>query len=309
MLADLLAGDDAQIAATLAVIAAASADVLVLQDIDFDAEGAALLALIRRLEGVSQTYPHHLTLRPNTGWPTGVDLDGNGRSTDPRDAHGFGRFNGDGGMAILSRHPITRVHDFSNLHWVDPPGNSAARFTPPEALDHLRLQEVAAWVAEIALPDGAFQLLVGHASAPVFDGPEDRNGWRNADQLRFWMQLLDGWRPEGTDLDLNMERLALIATLNVDPNRGEGHQTALGELLMHPALQDVVPESSWGTATADWADPTPGNLRVDYILPARGLDVVDHGVLWPEGEGDGPLPLSIVEEASDHRLIWIDLRL
>ena len=28
--------------------------------------------------------------------------------------------------------------------------------------------------------------LVSHPTPPVFDGPEDRNGTRNADEIRFW---------------------------------------------------------------------------------------------------------------------------
>ena len=42
LLRDLRRGEDTQIAATIAVIAAARADVVLLQDIDFDAEAAAL---------------------------------------------------------------------------------------------------------------------------------------------------------------------------------------------------------------------------------------------------------------------------
>ena len=28
--------------------------------------------------------------------------------------------------------------------------------------------------------------LVSHPTPPVFDGPEDRNGTRNFDEIRFW---------------------------------------------------------------------------------------------------------------------------
>ena len=57
--------------------------------------------------------------------------------------------------------------------------------------------------------------------------------------------------------------------------------------------------------TADFDDETPGNLRVDYVLPSVGLDVAAAGVFWPvEGA-----PGAALIDASDHRLVWIDVTL
>ncbi len=63
--------------------------------------------------------------------------------------------------------------------------------------------------------------------------------------------------------------------------------------------------------TADWDDSPggPGNLRVDYVLPSSDLDVLGGGVFWPTA--DEPLrgvDLATVERASDHRLVWVDVR-
>jgi hypothetical protein len=69
--------------------------------------------------------PHRFAAPPNTGRPTGVDLDGDGRSWRARDAHGYGLFSGDGGMAILSRVPIGAVRDFSDLPWMALPESAA----------------------------------------------------------------------------------------------------------------------------------------------------------------------------------------
>ncbi|MEY3003029.1 MAG: hypothetical protein RLZZ491_205 [Pseudomonadota bacterium] len=307
LLRDLRRGNDPAIAASLAVIAAAGADVVVLQDIDYDAGAVALDALGAALAQAGAPYPHRFTLRPNTGWPSGVDVDGDGRSHRARDAHGYGRFNGQGGMAILSRHPIGAVRDFSGFLWADLPGSTAPDVLSAEALAVLRLASVAAWDVTIETPAGPFHILALHAGAPVFDGPEDRNGWRNADELRFWQLYLDGWSPEGPPF--SAERFAVVGTLNVDPDRGEGRRAGLRALLDHPRLQDPVPRRpGGGTETADWPDPTPGELRVDYILPAAGLRVLGAGVLWPEDD-TGPLPLSVAAAASDHRLVWVDLDL
>lgn len=62
--------------------------------------------------------------------------------------------------------------------------------------------------------------------------------------------------------------------------------------------------------TADFADiPGPGNLRADYVLPSRKLDVLAGAVFWPVSSdplsrltGTFPFP------SSDHRLVWLDVR-
>ena len=59
--------------------------------------------------------------------------------------------------------------------------------------------------------------------------------------------------------------------------------------------------------TADWRDDGgPGNLRVDYVLPSAGLAITGSGVFWPAP--GAPLADAAVE-ASDHRLVWVDLAL
>ena len=105
MLRDLLSEDDPQIAATVAVIAQVDPDILLLTEFDYDHGGAALGALAERLEAEGLAYPHRLSLRPNSGLASGQDMDGDGRLGEPEDAQGYGRFAGDGGMALLSRLP------------------------------------------------------------------------------------------------------------------------------------------------------------------------------------------------------------
>jgi hypothetical protein len=274
---------------------------------DHDAGLAALRAMAESLEAAGAAYPHMLALEPNAGRPTGLDLDGDGRTYRARDAQGYGLFRGDGGMALLSRHPVGEVRDFTDMLWTDLPDSAAASVTPPEALDVLALHSVGAWDVEILTPSGPFHVLASHASAPVFDGPEDRNGLRNADEIRFWSLYLDGWTPTGAAFEA--EHFAIMSTLNVDPQRGEGRQSALRTLLDHPRLRAVAPDSpSAGTATADWDDPAPGDLQVDYILPAQSVEVVASGVVWPaEEERIMGISADTATAASDHRLVWMDI--
>jgi hypothetical protein len=306
LLRDIVGGEDAQVLATLEIIAAVDADVILLLDMDHDAGHAALAAFLDALEDAGAAYPHHVAARPNAGRPTGVDLDGDGRTYRARDAHGYGLFSGDGGMAILSRLPIGSVRDFSAMPWVTLPGNAAEAVTPAAALDGLRLHTVAAWDVELIAPSGTLHILASHATPPVFDGPEDRNGLRNADELRFWADYLDGWTSEGPPFA--GERFAVMGTFNVDPQRGEGRRDGLNALRAHPRLQDPAPSRpGGGTATADWSEDGPGALRVDYILPSRNFDILSSGVLWPGVEPQLGISADIAAAASDHRLVWVDL--
>jgi hypothetical protein len=57
--------------------------------------------------------------------------------------------------------------------------------------------------------------------------------------------------------------------------------------------------------TADFADTAPGNLRADYVLPRKNMKIVDAAVFWPATRD----PLSSLVTSSDHRLVWIDVRI
>lgn len=281
-------------AAVLAVLAEARADVLVLAGVDADAEGRTLAALNAALP---EPYPHLFTAMPNAGRASGLDLDGNGRLGEARDAEGYGRFSGEGGMGVLSRLPLGTVEDYSPLRWRDLPG---ALLTPEDpGAEVRRLSSMVHWVLPVALPGGrALRLGIFRATTPVFDGPEDLNGRRNHDELVFWLRLMEGDLP-GRALPAPF---VLIGGANLDPDRGEGRREAIRDLLGDPRLQDPG-----GGPTVDWSGTGPGAglgpMRVDYILPGAGVPVTGAGRVWPEG---GALA-EVAATASRHRLIWVDL--
>jgi len=118
-------------------------------------------------------------------------MDGNGYTGDARDAQGYGRFSGDGGMAILSRYPIGELRDLSAILWKDVedatlPTVDGALFPSEEAIVIQRLSTTGHWIVPISMPNGPpLTLMVWSATPLVFDGPEDRNGLRNRDELRL----------------------------------------------------------------------------------------------------------------------------
>ncbi|MCB1340188.1 MAG: endonuclease/exonuclease/phosphatase family protein [Pseudooceanicola sp.] len=304
LLRDISAGKDAQVAAVVAVIATVRPDVLALQGFDWDHDGVALGALAERLSEAGADYPHRVALRPNTGMATGIDLDGDGFDDGAGDAQGFGRFTGEGGMAVLSRLPVAAVTDFSEMLWRDLPGAllpsypDGAPFPSGAAQAVQRLSSTGHWAVTLEAESGPLGLLTFRAGPPVFDGPEDRNGRRNHDEIVFWRHWMDG------AFGAVPERFVIAGNANLDPVDSDGRREAIAGLLGDPRLLDTVPAGAKGTDTVDWGEI--GQYRVDYVLPSRGLRVVGAGVHWPE---PGTPEHEAAITASRHRMVWVDLEL
>ncbi len=269
---------DVQIMAVAGVIAEVRPDVLLLTDFDRDYDGVALAAFRQVLAAEGMDYPYSFAPAGNAGVPAGRDLDGDGSDTGWRDTLGFGKFRGNGAMALLSRYPLGEARTFAKV----------------AGENGLPLAYRAFWDVVVQAPDGDFRILASHATPPVFDGPEDENGRRNAAEIRFWLRYLDG---EAFTDDAGLQApfaggdFVLLGDLNNDPVQGEGLKPPLLALLSHPRVQDV--EGLRGIPTADWGDI--GRMRVDYVLPSRSLDVVDAGVVMES-------------DASNHALVRVDIR-
>ncbi|MEP1388295.1 MAG: endonuclease/exonuclease/phosphatase family protein [Yoonia sp.] len=296
MLRDLEKGDDAELAAAQAVIAHIDPDVLLLTDFDYDYDSMALQRLAMLLD-----YPHYFAARPNTGVQTSLDLDGNGWFGEARDAQGYGRFSGDGGMAVLSRFPIDagQVTDHSHLLWRDVPDAVLPSTMTDDVAAVQRLSTSGHWIVPIKTDASTVNLLAFAATPPVFDGPEDRNGLRNRDELRLWTHVMNGEYGDAP------QDFVVIGNANLDPDKGDGIKNAMVEFLSDDRLQDP----HVGLNTADWDDDGPGNLRVSYVLPATTWTVTDAGVFWPAPDDDHAVLLGDDGLAAGvHHLVWVDVR-
>jgi hypothetical protein len=273
LLRDLRAGNDAELSRIIGLISAAKADVLLLTGMDYDHDLLALAALAAL---VDPPYPYYFAARPNTGIPTGIDIDGDGRVDGRRDAQGYGAFNGQGGMAILSRLPVhgAELRDFSALLWRDLP--QTASDDPPALAQVQRLSHGGHWI----VPVGDNLTLMAYAATPPAFGA--RNARRNRDELRLWEQVLAGDHggvPPG---------FVILGKPNLDPSAGEGVRQAMVDFLANPLLQDPLP----GRATAAYGGDI-GDLRVSYVVPSLHWQVLDAGILGLDG--------------LRHALVWVDI--
>jgi hypothetical protein len=332
--------------------------VLLINEFDFDPAAPALFH--DNFLQVSQNgappikYRNSFIAPSNTGIATGKDLNNNGVVvTTPGapgygdDAFGFGAFPGQFGMVVYSKHPILydQVRTFQLFRWKDMPGNLIPiPLYSPDEVDILRLSSKSHWDIPIQIGGKVVHFLVSHPTPPVFDGPEDRNGRRNYDEIRFWADYISPgqsryiYDDEGAYGGLKPGELFVIAgDQNSDPLDGDSIPGAIQQLIEHPLVNTKLTPSSPGAVeatalqgganqshrsnprfdTADFADSAPGSLRADYVLPRKTLQIVGAGVFWPV-QADPLFRLTGVFSSanwglvggfptSDHRSVWVDV--
>lgn len=350
--ADLSTPDDAQAATIAEVLQRTRPDVVLLNEFDYVPDHRAVDLFRDNYLEVPQggaqpiEYRYAYVAPSNTGIPSGFDLNNDGTVGGGDDALGFGVFEGQYGMAVLSRYPIdTRdVRTFQEFLWKDMPGAllpddpatpEPADWFTPEELEVVRLSSKSHWDVPVRVGKRTVHVLASHPTPPTFDGPEDRNGRRNHDEIRFWADYVTPGKASRYVYDDDgrrgglrpSESFVVLGDQNADPLDGDSVDAAIDQLLDHRRITDPLPTSEGGPEaaalqgganathegdpaydTADFADTAPGNLRADYVLPSRDLRVRDAGVFWPV-QAD---PLSRLTgvypfPSSDHRLVWVDV--
>jgi endonuclease I len=201
------------------VIQRNNADVLLLNEFDYDAKGEALKRFQENYLEVGQSgeapvyYPYAFIAPSNTGIASGFDLDNNGTIvTTPgatgygEDALGFGAFPGQYAFVVLSKHPIdtANIRTFQKFLWKDMPGAllpddpdiaGTGDWYSPAELNVYRLSSKNHADVPVLVNGTPVHILASHPTPPVFDAPGaglpwkagvDHNGRRNSDEIRFW---------------------------------------------------------------------------------------------------------------------------
>lgn len=350
-----LGSQDEQIRAIAAVIRAVQPDILLVNELDYSTTNDHAALLNKNFLASTQPdalgnsawpMPFQFSAEVNTGMPSGMDLNNNGKSDDPDDAFGFGRFAGQYGMAVLSRFEIDRqaVVTLQRFPWsklpnpqrpIDPA--SKQPFHNSRTWSQLRLSSKSFWDVPIKTPQGTLHVLASHPTPPAFDGPEDRNGCRNHDEIKLIQHYIESSTAleddNGRPVKFSQQSpFVIMGDLNCDPNDGDSRADALKALLAHPQVASFpAPRSTGGVVaaktqgkantrhrsdpaedTADFTDANVGNLRADYVLPSRHCQPIASGVIWPDLDRFESKQREVVKqlmEASDHHLVWVDLKI
>ena len=330
LVADLSTPDDPQARKVAEVVQRVRPDVLLINEFDHAPAAVDLFRdnyLERGQNGAEPIeYPHAYIAPSNTGVPSGFDLDNNGTVGGPNDALGFGAFPGQYGMLVLSRFPIDTgaVRTFQRFLWKDLPGTRIPTdWYSPEEQAVLPLSSKSHWDVPVRVGGQTLHVLVSHPTPPTFDGPEDRNGLRNADEIAFWRLYVQPGPADALYDDNGRrgglgggERFVIMGDQNSDPFDGDSLAGAAQQILTAHRVIDPAPGSVGGVEaaneghsgdprldTADFSEPVPGNLRVDYVLPSSPMDVRGSGVFWPVAAD----PLARLNDTSDHHLVWVDV--
>lgn len=347
-----LSGNDLQARKVAEIVQRVQPDVLLLNEFDYDAAGVAAGLFQDRFLSVGQmgadpiAFPYRYIAESNTGIHSGFDLNNDGiinmtpgPATYSNDCFGFGAFPGQYGMVVYSKYPIetSEIRTFQKFLWKDMPGallpDDASTPTPddyysPEELDVFRLSSKSHWDLPINVHGETIHLLASHPTPPTFDGPEDRNGRRNHDEIRLWRDYVTPgagdylYDDQGTAGGLAPgAKFVLMGDQNADPFDGDSLPGAANQLTESPMFNThVTPSSAGGVEdsqlegginnqhlgnpahdTADFG--APGNLRVDYVLPSAALGIAEAQVFWPTVND----PLRRLVDASDHLPVWVDV--
>jgi len=335
-----LRGNDLQARVIAEIVQRVRPEVLLINEFDYDADGTAAELFQSRYLSVGENgaepieYPYVFLGPSNTGVYTSAGQ-----------MIGYGLFEGQYGMLLLSMYPIDyeNARTFRNFLWKDMPSallpknpDTGASWYSSQRLRVLPLSSKSHWDVPILVEDQTIHVLASHPTPPSFDGAEDANGCRNHDEIRFWADYISGsayiYDDDGRNGGLEAgDHFVIMGDENADPIDGDSTGEAILQLLDSPLVNTSVTPSSEGGAeqaalqggingshrgdphydTADFGDAgTCGNLRADYVLPSATLEILDTGVFWPLSS-DPLFRLVGVNPfpSSDHRLVWADLRL
>lgn len=290
------------------IIQRTKADILLLNEIDGNDEGATLQAFQENYLAVSHNgstpieYPYTYMSDCNTGVPTHRDLNNDGSRDGPDDAYGFGSYPGKYCMAVLSKYPIdeNNVRSFQKYLWKDMPG---AQIPTDEMGNHwygednwniLRVSSKTHLDIPITIDDKIVHVLGSHPTPPVFDGEEDRNGKRNFDEIRLFADyinpqsdyLYDDQNNQNVTLG-NEERFVILGDQNASAKEGDALTVegvnAIEQLTLSPYVNPYlhedspqlrIPVSAGGIENGGAENPyssthTAGwKIRADYVLPS-----------------------------------------
>ncbi|MFK7884011.1 MAG: endonuclease/exonuclease/phosphatase family protein [Phycisphaerales bacterium] len=345
--ADLTNPDHPRLARVAAVIRDIDADIILINEIASDQSEPNQTGPLQNGQRFANTFLAGdytaVTLRSNTGIPTGHDLNNDGQivsnhppvapmsadGSPPRqtadqraygsDAHGFGTFPGQYSMALLVKTGYSilssGIHTFRLFKWSDLPNatnptnlDGSTWYSPDEWAD-LRLSSKTHAIIPVRTPNGSIiHCIVSHPTPPAFDGPERRNKLRNRDEIRLLRAIIDAepWLRDDKGQPItpsDVFNAVVMGDLNADPTDGSSEGDPIGHLLASENMAE---------------DPTPrATRRIDGL---DGTDTAKFGLrvdyVLPSRDLSTlrsgvwrPDPANAHAYPSDHFPVWADVKM
>lgn len=181
-------------------------DIILINEIDGNDQQQTLDVYLEQYLATSQNkqkplnYPYRYMPDCNTGLNSGAKFrDADGDESEENDNYGFGHYEGQYCMAVLSNYPFKKnhIHSFQRFLWKDLPepllpNLNGVPWYSKSGLEHIRLSSKTHADVPVMIGNQLVHLLISHPTPPVFDGEEDRNGKRNHDELKFWQYYING---------------------------------------------------------------------------------------------------------------------
>ena len=219
-------------------------------------------------------YPQIQSYATNTGLATGMDLNNNGKTTDPEDAFGFGYYHGHYAFGLMSKYEIDKknTRTFQNFLWKDmkeedgqtpveipkvvrekdDQGNPLPDnlklgndwFTNDE-WEKLKLSSKNHVDVPIIVNGEPIHLLLSHPTPPVFDTFSDTNLIRNKYEVMFWKHYIENpnWIYDDNGkrggLDGANQKFIIMGDLNADnlnSNNNENSRIGIKALASSPLV-------------------------------------------------------------------------
>lgn len=335
----LISGENQQIKNIAEIIQRVAPDIILLNEFDYypDATPSAPTLFIQNYLNKSQhgqspiDYPYYYIAPVNTGVPTPFDLDNDGKASGTgTDAFGYGIYPGQYGMVLLSRFPIDThaVRSLQLFRWKDMP-NAQSPVDPATKEPwyneaewaEFRLSSKSHWDIPIKIKGERLHILAMHPTPPTFDGPEDRNGKRNHDEIRLMADYLQPetakyiYDDQGGRGATQARTFVIAGDLNAADIGDKYRPGVIEQLLNHPLINaTTIPVSEGGeeSATEQYSARYTAywGARADYVLPSKnGLKVTGSGVFWPGKKSPLYRLVKDRKSSSDHRLVWLDLEM
>lgn len=317
-------------------------DVLFVQELEYDSTNTRIEAFMHDFLEVGQMgkepieFPFYHHFASNAGELTGHDLDRDGSTNGPYDAHGWGLFPNQFGLAIFSKYPIDleSTRTFRKLLWKDFPNphrpmdpKTGISFWTDEVWNSIRLSSKNHIDVPIYIDSDTLHILGLHPQNGLGDGSELRNSLKNYDELGFFSYYLNGYPfkdDKGRLEKFNASQpFVIVGDFNSNPVwNGSLSSFSSLQLLNHPKIHNEVAWGKWIPSSRYGRELQKEEIRfatrkksngilerIDYVLPSANLKVVGSGIYWPSSLELQSRLFDANGMGSDHRLVYVDIEL